>query len=223
VRYYSPVAEVAFCGHATIALGHVLGSQGLAGADGMLTLDTLAGPVPLRVAAADGVTVSTLESVTPSHVDADPALVAAVLDHLGWSADDLDRRLTPAVAHAGVHHLVLAAASRERLADLDYAFEDLRTTMLEHDLTTVALVWSLDWVVVHARNPFPVGGVVEDPATGAAAAALGGLLRDRGLIPTPHVMTVRQGEDMGRPSTIDVQIPAAGGILVSGTSVDMPA
>ena len=45
--------------------------------------------------------------------------------------------------------------------------------MLERDLTTVDARPPQDATTFHARNPFPVGGVVEDPATGAAAAAFG--------------------------------------------------
>ena len=51
--------------------------------------------------------------------------------------------------------------------------------MLAHDLTTVDLVQREDETTFHARNPFPVGGVVEDPATGAAAAAFGAYLASR--------------------------------------------
>ena len=54
--------------------------------------------------------------------------------------------------------------------------------MLEHDLTTVDLVHRTDAHTFSARNPFPVGGVVEDPATGAAAAAFGAYLRELGLV-----------------------------------------
>ena len=75
----------------------------------------------------------------------------------------------------------------------------------------------------HARDPFPVGGVVEDPATGAAAAALGGYLRDAGLIEAPARLTIRQGEAMGRPSRLEVEVPATGGIVVSGTAVALQA
>jgi PhzF family phenazine biosynthesis protein len=62
---------------------------------------------------------------------------------------------------------------------------------------------------------------VEDPATGAAAAAFGGYLREAGLIPVPAEFTVYQGHDMGRPSTIQVTVPAdpASGIGVSGTGI----
>ena len=68
----------------------------------------------------------------------------------------------------------------------------------------------------HARNPFPVGGVVEDPATGAAAAAFGGYLRDLGLV-TPTRLRIIQGEDMGRPSELLVDVdPDEPTVRVSG-------
>ncbi|MGY1781996.1 PhzF family phenazine biosynthesis protein [Geodermatophilus sp. SYSU D01036] len=68
-----------------------------------------------------------------------------------------------------------------------------------------------------------VGGVVEDPATGAAAAALGGYLREGGHAPVPARLTVLPGADTGRPSTLSVHVPAGtGGIEVSGTAVPIP-
>ncbi|WP_370324616.1 PhzF family phenazine biosynthesis protein [Euzebya sp.] len=219
VRYFSPKAEVPFCGHATIALGHALADvEG----EGDYALDTPAGHVAVTVTRDDdGARVATLTSVAPSHVDADDELVDAALTHLGWSRQDLDPALPPAVAHAGAHHLVLAAATRERLAALDYDVEGLRDLMLDRDLTTVALVHLESPTTIHARNPFPVGGVVEDPATGAAAAALGGLLRARGLVTPPADLVIHQGVDMGRPSTLAVHIPASGGIAVGGRAVEL--
>ena len=94
--------------------------------------------------------------------------------------------------------------------------------MLEHDLTTVDLVHREDATTFHARNPFPVGGVVEDPATGAAAAAFGAYLRHEGLITPPATITVHQGVDMGRPSLLTIEIRAAEPeIRVSGRAVAM--
>ena len=85
--------------------------------------------------------------------------------------------------------------------------------------TTVDLVFRESETVFHARNPFPPGGVVEDPATGAAAAAFGGYLRALGG--APREVTVHQGDDMGRPGVLTVGIPedAASGIEVGGTAV----
>ncbi|MFF4758379.1 PhzF family phenazine biosynthesis protein [Streptomyces sp. NPDC001292] len=70
------------------------------------------------------------------------------------------------------------------------------------------------------RDPFPVGGVVEDPATGAAAAAFGAYTRELGLVPEDAVLTLHQGEDMGRPGELTVTLRAGDPrVRVSGTGV----
>jgi PhzF family phenazine biosynthesis protein len=216
VRYFSPAAEVPFCGHATIAAGVRLGRDEGAGS---YHFDTQAGDVAVRVREQDGTIEASLTSVEPRHEIAGNALVAAALACLGWSEADLDTAIPPARAYAGAWHLVLAAATRDRLAHLEYEFETLKALMLQEGLTTLQLVWRKSAAILHSRNPFPVGGVVEDPATGAAAAALGGYLRDAGLIEAPAALTIRQGEDMGRPGLLKVDIPQSGGIVVRGTAV----
>lgn len=139
---------------------------------------------------------------------------------LRWRPDELDPELPPRIAFGGARHLILAAATRRRLAGLDYEFERLKALMLELELTTVDLVWRERDDLYHVRNPFPVGGVYEDPATGAAAAAFGGYLRALGLVATPARVSVLQGQDMGRPSVIVIDIgPGGGGIRVTGGAV----
>jgi PhzF family phenazine biosynthesis protein len=92
--------------------------------------------------------------------------------------------------------------------------------MLEHDLTTIQLVWRESAERFRARDPFPVGGVVEDPATGAAAAALGAYLRSRGEITPPASFEIVQGVEMGRPSRLTVSVvPGEQGVRVSGNAV----
>jgi PhzF family phenazine biosynthesis protein len=215
-RYYSPEAEVSFCGHATIATGIVLGeSHG----DGTYRLATTIGDVPVRIRYSNGTREASLSSVAPRHERAPDALVTEVLATLGWSREELDPAIPPARAYAGAWHLVLAATSLARLSDLRYDFDALKRIMLDDGLTTVQLICRESAGTFHARNPFPVGGVVEDPATGAAAAALGGYLRDAGLVDAPATILIRQGEVMGRPSRLSVEIPAEGGIIVTGTAV----
>lgn len=218
-RYYSPVAEVTFCGHATIAAGVVLGETD---GDGTYTLATTVGDVPVAVRTRDGLREASLTSVEPRHEAASDAVVTDVLTALRWRRDELDETIPPARAYAGAWHLVLAAGSAERLARLDYDFDALKAVMQRDGLTTVQLVWRERSDRFRSRNPFPVGGVVEDPATGAAAAALGGYLRDAGLTPAPGTIVIRQGDEMGRPSTLVVEIPAAGGIVVTGSAVRLP-
>jgi PhzF family phenazine biosynthesis protein len=219
VRYFSPLAEVPFCGHATIATAVAHAERH---GTGRLLLRTQAGPVTVTTdRAADGSLVATLVSVAPRSVPLEEGDLAELLAILGWSAGDLDPALPPRVAFAGAWHPVIAAASRERLADLDYDMAALTALMARRDWTTIDLVWRESPTVFHARNPFPPGGVVEDPATGAAAAAFGGYLREFGLVATPATLTVHQGADLGRPSTITVTVPAEPdtGIGVTGTAV----
>lgn len=80
------------------------------------------------------------------------------------------------------------------------------------------LAWRESATVFHVRDPFPVGGVVEDPATGAAAAAFGAYARELGLVPDDAVLTLHQGADMGRPGTLTVELtPGDARVRVSGT------
>ncbi|MDP3518170.1 MAG: PhzF family phenazine biosynthesis isomerase [Pseudohongiella sp.] len=235
IRYFSPLGEVPFCGHATIATGVAvaLGQRGAQRGDqmggeagqtegaGQYTLSTRAGDVQLQVSVQNGTVRATLTSVLPKQKEIEPAVLQQVLRLLNWDASELDCRIPPTLAFAGAWHLVIAASSKARLDQLEYDFEGLKALMDFHQLTTLQLVWQESDAVFHARNPFPVGGIVEDPATGAAAAALGGYLRDAGLMTAPFSFDIRQGEVMGRPSLLRVDVPVEGGVDVSGGAVMM--
>ncbi|MEV5662486.1 PhzF family phenazine biosynthesis isomerase [Streptomyces flaveolus] len=218
LRYFSPLAEVAFCGHATVATAVALAER--LGA-GDLAFDTPAGEILVSTETdAGGAVRATLTSVPTRSRPARADEVDTALSALGWDSADLDPGLPPHVAFGGNEHLVLAAGSRARLADLDYDFDALAALMRKSGWTTVHLVWREDEQQYHARDPFPVGGVVEDPATGAAAAAFGGYLRTIGALPASGVVTVRQGEDMGRPSELTVHAdPHGTRVHVTGHAV----
>jgi len=227
VRYFSPLAEVPFCGHATIASGVALAEPGLAappqtdGGPSRIVLATNGGPVAIATALdEDGRIRATLTTVSTWVREPQPALLTGTLALLGWRAEELDPALPPVVGFAGAKHLILAARDLSRLERLDYPFEALQALMLEHDLTTIQLVWRESPDRFRARDPFPVGGVVEDPATGAAAAALGAYLRARGEITPPASFEIIQGVEMGRPSRLTVSVvPDEEGVRVSGNAV----
>lgn len=217
VRYYSPLAEVSFCGHATIA---AMVAHAEIHGPGERVLLTRAGRVVVRI---DRNLVATLVSVEPRVVALPAGDLDRILEALHWQRDELDPALPPAIAYAGAWHPVVAVAARSRLAKLDYAFDALGDLMAQRNWTTVSLVWRENSGTFHARNPFPPGGVVEDPATGAAAAALGAYLAVHDALPADRRFAIRQGEDMGRPSLLSVTVPQdlASGVRVSGTAAKL--
>jgi PhzF family phenazine biosynthesis protein len=219
VRYFAPSSEVPFCGHATIASGVALGERRGAGG---FRFRTKAGDVEVEAILDDGRAVATLTSVGPALADLEEPDLDSLLAALRYTRADLDPALPPRVAYAGAWHPVVALADRARLADLDYDFDALNELMLRRGWTTVQIVWRESPQLFHVRDPFPVGGVVEDPATGAAAAAFGHYLRALDLIKPPTRITIRQGDDLGRPSVLTVDVDDRDPRLrVSGGAVDM--
>lgn len=216
VRYFSPQVEISFCGHATIAAGVLLGT--LHG-PGTYAFNTAVGLVPVEVTRTGKHLSASLTSVDPKQLAVPADMLSGALDALDWRTDQLDPSVPPQLAWAGAWHLVLAVADRATLDALDYDYAALEKLMINADLTTLQLIWREDEKTIHARNPFPIGGVVEDPATGASAAALGGYLRDAGLLAAPASFVIHQGVAMGRPSRIEVSVPQQGGISVTGTAV----
>ncbi|WP_447831106.1 PhzF family phenazine biosynthesis protein [Aeromonas salmonicida] len=208
VRYFSPEAEVPFCGHATIALGVALARRFGEGEYGLHLNQAV-----IKVSGCldgEGHWQAALQS-PPTHSKPAPAeLVAAALDLFGYTPTDLDPRIPPALIHGGADHLVLALNSRAALAAMEYELEQGRTLMRREGLVTILLAHAAREQLFHTRNPFAYGGVYEDPATGAATAAFAGYLRD---IHWPHggIIDIFQGEDMGMASHLHAEIPAEPG------------
>ncbi|MEM9387028.1 MAG: PhzF family phenazine biosynthesis protein [Pseudomonadota bacterium] len=214
VRYFSPESEVPFCGHATIALGAVLGQRGGAGTytltlnDATVTVDAEGGHDRM---------IATLTSPPTRSREVAAEELQAALSLFSLTASDLDPRLAPARIHGGADHLVLPLKSRTTVAGMHYSLAEGRELMRRHGWVTVMLVFIEHDQTFIARNAFASGGVLEDPATGAAAAAFAGYLRDQAW---PHggAFKIRQGEDMGSPSLIEVALgdTPGSGVSVSG-------
>ena len=95
--------------------------------------------------------------------------------------------------------------------------------MAQRDWITLQLVWAESPRLFHARDPFPTGGVVEDPATGAAAGAFGGYLVDLGQLAPGEQITILQGFDHGTPSLLLVEPDDSGRVRVTGAASRLAA
>jgi PhzF family phenazine biosynthesis protein len=221
VRYFSPVAEVPFCGHATVATAVVLAERS---GPGRYTFDTAVGEVVINTTdTADGIRAA-FTSVEPEVRPLEETTLQTLLALLDLTNADLDPRYPVRVSYAGNWHPILA------LRDLG-AFDGFRFDPRAMRALMDAEGWTGTVTVLHAtsphefdaRNLFPVGKITEDPATGSAAASLGGYLRALGLVDAPANVVVHQGRHVGRPSLLSVDIPPAGGIVVSGTAAPIVA
>lgn len=217
LRYFSPLAEVPFCGHATVATAVALAErEGV----GTVVFDTPAGPVSV-VTSDDGSggIEAAFTSVEPSIAPLERAVLAELLGLLGLARCDLDPGYPPRAAFSGNWHPILVLRDRARFDAFSFDPGALRRLMDAQAWTgTVTVLLATSPVRFQARNLFPVGVMSEDPATGSAAAALGGYLRATGRVDPPARVRIHQGMHVGRPSLLVVDIPPAGGIVVRGTA-----
>jgi trans-2,3-dihydro-3-hydroxyanthranilate isomerase len=205
-RIFTPGGELPFAGHPTIGTAVALGrDQG----ETTLVFDQLAGPVPVVV---DGTSASFLVERDVSVGPADEVSREVIAGALDLPVADLAGG--GRIVSAGTPFLVVEVASLDALARARVV-----DTPSPDGLYVVCRTGDRSWRV---RMFAPHLGVEEDPATGAAATAFGGLLAT--MEPDGEVSwTIEQGVEMGRPSRIGVTADVAGGrarwLRVSGGAV----
>jgi len=234
VRIFTPGREVPFAGHPTVGAACFLATAGrikLEDGHGEAILNERVGPVPVRVRAVSGeppfarLTAAGDPVVDPAHIP-----LADLAGMVGLTEEDLDAELegepaAPAFASVGLPFLVLPvrdvdAASRAQLN------ATLRDQLLSDDAPSQMIYLvapgGADGADLHVRMFAPEIGVPEDPATGSAAAALGGYLGGR-LPEGLHRRILEQGIEMGRPSRIELEVDVREGrvaeISVGGHAV----
>ncbi len=242
VRIFTPGREVPFAGHPTVGsaifLADRLGRQPKPGPDGApelrLVLEENVGSVPVTVRfdgdrpAAATFTTAVLPEHRPSPhtieevahmVGLDPSEIGGVGPHGGELGVE---QVSCGLEYFIVPVRTLEAIGRSRL-DLT-AWQRMLADAWAHHVYLVCPETVGDGVDLQVRMYAPGSGVPEDPATGSAAAALGGYLskadgRDDGSLG----WTVEQGLEMGRPSLIHVGAERSGGttsrVTVGGAAV----
>ncbi len=215
VRYFAPQAEVPFCGHATIALGAALGA---AYGAGQYNLALNEANISVEAYKTDGAWGAKLISPGTSYEAVDAAVLDNFLALFGLDPTDIDPAIAPAMVNGGAQHLLLPLVSHRALQDMAYDFDAGAALMQKHGLVTVNLIHRAAPNLIYSRNAFAGHGVYEDPATGAAAAALAGYLRDAGI--HGAAFEVVQGVEMGSGSLLQVEAQSGPGapVAVAGTT-----
>ena len=215
LRIFTPAAELPFAGHPSVGSAWVLAGAGLI-RTGPVVQECGAGLLPVQVD-ADGARVTGGAPWLGPDLDG-PALAAAV----GLTPADLDPAVPAGSAAAGVPYAFLPVRA-DAVARADVNPAELRRALADADLSghPGVVVVAFDGAASHAhvRMFAPEVGVVEDPATGSAAVALGVFLVRRGVLADGSTdVVVDQGIEMGRPSRMALTVRAEGGVAVE-TSV----
>jgi len=223
VRIFTPTFEMPFAGHPTLGTAHVVRAMRSSGDTVML--DMRAGVIPVH-AHAD---VWTLHANPPRHrpVSASRADLAAML--VLAEPDVAPDPAAPALwVDTGSEQLIVPLAS----ADAVRRAAPRADLLLAHGHTgqrAMAYVFAPDPQQtlpdgvrpIVARFFFPKhGAVVEDPGTGSACANLGGWLIATGAA-LPQRLAIAQGDAVGRPCRLGLEVSVDGRIRVSGRVIEL--
>lgn len=221
LRIFTPAMELPFAGHPTVGTAHVLAAGGeipLTGPETDIVFEEGVGPVSVRIRAAEGRPVfARLTVARPpvrSPLAASAARLAAVLSLNPGDVSEEPQAWSCGVPFTFVAVTGLEAVRRARLR------RDVWEAELAASEAPSVFVFSRETERagshVHARMFAPGMGVGEDPATGAAAAALAGYLGSREPDSGGTLQwTVEQGFEMGRPSILDVEADRRDGAVVA--------
>jgi len=214
LRIFTPGAELPFAGHPTVGTACLLLSTGRATGP-RITLEEGVGPVAVDVGLRDGlpfasfqVPVDPVGHPFPLAVPAWEAMLSLPSGSVGWDG------FPPGVWSCGVPFTVLPVRDRGvlRSVSLDPALWKRELSQSEGPHLFVVAPDPASPERLHARMFAPALGVAEDPATGGAAAALAGFLAaGQPGFSGRRSWVIQQGEDMGRPSTMELEALLQGG------------
>lgn len=228
LRIFTPAVELPFAGHPTVGTACLLAELGLApkGAEAAFALEEGLGLVPIHVRRTPGEPIYA-ELTTARLPEYGPAVDAAAI--AGFSgldpADLASGAEQPRSASCGMPFVLVPLRAPELLAAIDFDAAAARRALAgawARQLYFYARGYEGE---LRARMFAPDMGIAEDPATGAAAAALAGALGSEAAADGRHEWVIHQGVEMGRPSRLYASAERAGGavtaVRVGGHSVPM--
>lgn len=212
VRIFTPSYEMPFAGHPTLGTAHVVGEGGEA-----ISLELRVGTVDVR---ADGAryTLRTAKAPTSRPCGATRGELAEALGLAeGALSDD------PVWIDTGVEQLVVPVRT---VADVRAAKPS--PPLLVRRATSLGGEESMAYVIAEASPGRHVarffftshGAVIEDPATGSACANFGGYHLTKGGS-LPFRTSIRQGDEVARPSRLDLEVDPEGRVFVTGEVIEI--
>ena len=222
MRIFTPGTELPFAGHPSLGTAFVLVAEGrvaspatqvVAAGEFRIEVDLPAGRARMR---------QLPPSFGPRLEDRELAARAAGLD-----PEDLREDLPLEVVSTGLPHLVVPVRDLAALRRAERHGELVPAVCGAVGAGSMYLFAETEEGVT-ARMFDPEMGIGEDPATGSAAGPLGAYLARYGLAGMPGTVRIRQGEQVGRPSLLEVEVrpegdsfcvEVGGGVAIVGEGV----
>lgn len=204
MRIFTPAGELPFAGHPTLGTAFVMVSEKRVTSP--VRQETAAGEVRVEVDLAGH--AARMRPLPPTW-GAEARDLGAVAAAVGLTTEDLRAEWRPQVAATGVRHLLVAAASGAAVARAVPDYARLTPLLAGVDANAVYL-FALTPEGAKARRFDRSPQMGEDPATGSAAGPVGVYLAMRGAAGMPARLAIHQGEEVGRPSVLHVEVSREG-------------
>lgn len=204
MRIFTPGQEVPFAGHPTLGTAFVMVSEGRVTSP--VVQEVKAGEIPVEVDLERG--FAKMRQLPPM-LGAEVRDLAPVAAAAGLAVEDLHPDLAPQAISTGIPHLITPVRDLATLRRAVRNGQAVGRVARELRVESVYLFAVTDDGVTARMFDWELG-VGEDPATGSAAGPLGAYLAARGLAGMPGSVLVRQGEQVGRPSELHVEVRPEG-------------
>ena len=219
LRIFTTREELKLAGHPVVGTWFLLAELGVVPAQegGVHVMqETGAGVLPVEIRFKDGRPQRVTMTQTEAAFRPIKFKKAALAKSLGLTPKDFDPHLDPECVSTGIFNLMVPLRNRAALGKIVMNMFELRKLLGKN--ATMAYCFALTGNgKVCSRGMLP-WEIYEDPATGSAAGSLGAYLVKHGKLAPGHTLSILQGEEMGRPSQIEVEVSQAGKKLVPRVS-----
>jgi len=219
LRIFTTREELKLAGHPVVGTWFLLAELGVVPAQegGVHVMqETGAGVLPVEIRFKDGRPQRVTMTQTEAAFRPIKFKKAALARSLGLTPKDFDPHLDPECVSTGIFNLMVPLRNRAALGKISMNMFELRKLLGKN--ATMAYCFALSGNnKVFSRGMLP-WEIYEDPATGSAAGSLGAYLVKHGKLAAGHTLSILQGEEMGRPSHIEVEVTQSGKKLVPRVS-----
>ena len=201
MRIFTPDTELPFAGHPSLGTAFVLAAEGRITSPATQVIG--AGEFLMEVDVAEG--RARMRQAAP-HFGREAPAIATLAKAVGLTERDLPEDLWPRVVSTGLGHLIVAVRDVDAVTRARPDPDAIEAILDDLGADGLYLFAAPEDGRARARMFAPGVGVIEDPATGSAAGPLGAYLADAGRAGMPGRLLIRQGEELGRPSELCVDV-----------------